>query len=55
MPWFGQRMVGMVLIVRFRCGKVLRVWIGIVVGLERCPEYRLRLWKVFLESAKDRF
>jgi hypothetical protein len=36
-------------------GKVPRVRSGIVVGLERCPVYRLGLWKVMLESAKDQF
>jgi hypothetical protein len=36
-------------------GKIPRVWSGIVVGLERCPEYGAGLWKVMLESAKDRF
>jgi hypothetical protein len=27
-------------------GKVPRVWIVMVVGLERCPEYKLGLWLV---------
>jgi hypothetical protein len=40
------------------CGlfeKVPHVRIGIMVGLERCLQYGLGLWKVLLESTKHRF
>jgi hypothetical protein len=35
-------------------GKVSHIRSGIVVGLERCPGYGVGLWKVMLESGKDR-
>jgi hypothetical protein len=30
-------------------GKVSRVWIGMVDGLERCPDVQYGLWNVLLE------